>query len=140
VIHPITNRTELHGTKGSILEDHSWEKPVRVFSSHPDALVKGEYYSPDIEHQPFPGYYKISMGYEDAYFADCILKEREPEFTPQEAREGVAVVLLAYLSAKNERTTKMDELIKVYEKEGTKSILKGLEDQTQKNYESLNWN
>ena len=140
VIHPITNRTELHGTKGSILEDHSWEKPVRVFSSHPDALVKGEYYSPDIEHQPFPGYYKISMGHEDAYFADCILEEKEPEFTPQEAREGVAVVLLAYLSAKNGRITKMDELIKTYEKEGTKSILEGLEAKTQKNYEFLKWN
>lgn len=138
-VHPLTNKTELHGTKGTIFEDHDWEKPVKVFSSHPEAEVKGAYYSPEIEHGPFPDYYKISMGHEDAYFTKCILEDKKPEFTPEEARQGVAVVLLAYLSAKNGRMTSMDELIEVYKKEGTRSILEGLGEVTQKNYVNLNW-
>jgi len=138
-VHPLTNKTELHGTKGTIFEDHDYEKPVRIFSSHPDAEVKGAYYSPIIEHGPFPDYYKISMGHEDAYFAQCILEDKKPDFTPEEARQGVAVVLLAYLSAKNGRMTSMDELMKVYKKEGTKSILDGLGEVTQLNYSHLNW-
>ncbi len=138
-VHPLTNKTELHGTKGTIFEDHDWERPVKIFSSHPEAEVKGAYYSPEIEHGPFPDYYKISMGHEDAYFAECILEDKKPEFTPEEARQGVAVVLLAYLSAKNGRMTSMDELMEVYKKEGTRSILQGLGEVTQKNYEKLNW-
>lgn len=138
-IHLPTNRTELHGTKGTILEDHSWENPIRVLSSHPDAEVKGEFYSPSIEHGPFPQYYKISMGYEDAYFAECILEDKEPEFTPEQAKQGVAVVLLSYLSAKNGRITTMDELMKIYKTTGTKSVLKDLESVTQKNYGKMQW-
>ena len=138
-VHPLTNKTELHGTKGTIFEDHDWEKPVRIFSSHPEAEVKGEYYTPEIEHGPFPDYYKISMGHEDAYFAECILEDKMPEFTPEEARQGVAVVLLAYLSAKNGRITKMEELVDIYKKEGTRNILKGLGEVTQMNYGNLKW-
>jgi predicted dehydrogenase len=138
-VHRPSNKTELHGTKGTIFEDHDWERPVKVFSSHPDAEVKGEFYSPEIEHGPFPDYYKISMGREDAYFAECILEDKEPEFTPEEARKGVAVVLLSYLSAKNRRMTSMDELMKIYKKEGTKSVLEGLGEVTQINYENLKW-
>ena len=138
-VHPLTNKTELHGTKGTIFEDHDWEKPVKVFSSHPEAEVKGAYYSPEIEHGPFPDYYKISMGHEDAYFAKCILEDKKPEFTPEEARQGVAVVLLAYLSAKNGRLTSMNELMDVYKKKGTKTILEGLREVTQINYNYLKW-
>ncbi len=137
-VHPLTNRTELHGTKGTILEDHSWNDPVQIFSSHPEAEIKGEFYGPKIEHGPFPEYYKISMGHEDAHFAECILADKKPEFTPEEAREGVAVVLLAYLSAKNGRRTSMEELIKLYKTEGTKTIIKGLENEIQQNYRKMN--
>jgi UDP-N-acetylglucosamine 3-dehydrogenase len=138
-IHLPTNRTELHGTRGTILEDHSWENPIRVLSSHPEAEVKGEFYSPSIEHGPFPQYYKISMGYEDAYFAECILEDKEPEFTPEQAKQGVAVVLLSYLSAKNGRITTMDELMKIYKTTETKSVLKDLESVTQKNFGKMQW-
>ncbi len=138
-IHPLTNRTELHGTKGSVLEDHSWNDPVQIFSSHPEAEVKGEFFSPKIEHGPFPEYYKISMGHEDAYFARCILEDKKPEFTPEEARTGIAVVLLAYLSAKNGRITSMDELMKIYKTEGTKNIIKGVKEVIQQNYGEMNW-
>ncbi|MFW9784275.1 MAG: Gfo/Idh/MocA family protein [Candidatus Heimdallarchaeota archaeon] len=138
-VHTLTNRTELHGTKGSILEDHSWQDPIRVFSSHPEAEVKGEFYSPKVEHGPYPDYYKISMGKEDAYFADCILDNKQPEFTPEDAKKGVAVVLLSYLSAKKRVTVRMEELMKVYKSEGTETILEGLEDVVQRNYKSISW-
>ena len=138
-IHPLTNRTELHGTKGSILEDHSWQDPIRVFSSHPEAEIKGEFYSPKVEHGPFPEYYKISMGKEDAYFAKCILEDKKPEFTPEQARQGVAVVLLSYLSAKKGTITTMEELMNVYKTQGTKSILEGLNSIIQPNYKYISW-
>jgi hypothetical protein len=79
------------------------------------------------------------MGKEDEYFTNCILENKQPEFTPDEARQGVAVVLLAYLSAKKDSITTMDELNKIYRKEGTRSILEGLDDIVQKNYKNLRW-
>ncbi|MHA1144813.1 MAG: Gfo/Idh/MocA family protein [Candidatus Helarchaeota archaeon] len=138
-IHPPMNSTELHGTKGSLFEDHSLDEPVRVFSSHPEAEKKGQYYRPSIQHAPFPKYYIISAFHEDAHFAECILNDKEPEFTPEQAKEAVAGVLLCYLSAKNGRPTKMDELKKLAKTEGTKEILKGLPDVTQQNHEKLKW-
>ncbi|MFX1450440.1 MAG: Gfo/Idh/MocA family protein [Promethearchaeota archaeon] len=141
-IHTPYNATELHGTKGSILEDHQWDNPLKIFSSHPDAEIKGFFYSPKKdppEHGPFPKYYVISARGEDTHFAECILNNTEPEFTPEQAREAVAVILLGYLSVKRGTLTKMDELKKVAKKEGTKSILQGLEELMQKNYENLNW-
>ena len=138
-VHPPTNRLELHGTKGTILEDHAWEKPIQILTSHEDAQQKGEFYSPSVEHGPFPKYYEISMGKEDAYFAECILEDKEPEFAPEEAKEGVAVVLLAYLSAKKGTITSMDELKKVARTAGTRTILDGLEKVTQKNYGNIKW-
>lgn len=138
-LHPPTNRTELHGTKGTILEDHSWENPVQVFSSHKEAEKKGVFYSPSVEHGLFPKYYLISAHVEDEYFAECILEDKEPEFTPEHAREAIAVVLLSYLSAKKGSIATMDELNNIYETKGTKSILEDLDEIMQKNYENLKW-
>ena len=98
-IHPPYNSTELHGTLGSLMEDHSVEQPVQVYSSHDEAEKKGTYYRPDVEHGPFPKYYIISARNEDTYFAECLLEKKQPEFTLNEAREAVATVLLSYLSA-----------------------------------------
>ncbi|MHA1230919.1 MAG: Gfo/Idh/MocA family protein [Candidatus Helarchaeota archaeon] len=138
-IHPPTNRLELHGTKGSILEDHSWQKPVQIFSSHEEAEKKGVFYSPEIEHGPFPKYYIISFRYEDTHFAECILEDKEPEFSPEEAKEAVAVAHLAYLASKKATIATMDELKKLIKKEGTASLFKDLEHAVQKNYEKLKW-
>jgi predicted dehydrogenase len=140
-VHPLNNSTELQGTKGTIYEDHSRDNPLKIFSSHPEAEKKGEFYSPSevIEHGPYPQYYTISARYEDRYFAECILNDREPEFTPEQAREAVAVVLLSYLSAKNGRITTMDELKKLDKKVGTQTILDGFLPAIQKNYDHLNW-
>ncbi|MFB0562025.1 MAG: Gfo/Idh/MocA family protein [Candidatus Lokiarchaeia archaeon] len=138
-VHPLNNTLELHGTKGTILEDHSWENPVKVLSSHEEAEKKGEYYSPSIEHGPYPKYYIISAYHEDTHFAECILNDTTPEFTPEQAKEAVAVVLLAYLSAKKGTIATMDELRTIAKKRETKRILDGLEKVTQKNYKKMKW-
>ncbi len=138
-VHPLTNRLELHGTKGTIVEDHSWERPVQVFSSHESAEIKGEFYSPQVEHGPYPQYYIISARIEDSHFADCIQNDTEPEFTPTQAREAVAITLLAYLSAKNRRPTARRELDTVAKSKGTRSILDGLNDVMLRNYDAMHW-
>ncbi len=140
-VHPLNNTTELQGTKGTIYEDHSRENPLKIFSSHPEAEKKGEFYSPSvpIEHGPYPQYYTISARYEDRYFAECVLDDKEPEFTPEQAKEAVAIVLLSYLSAKKRTIVTMDELKKIAKKKGTHSILEDFLPNIQNNYKNLNW-
>ena len=95
---------------------------------------RGKWYKPEIEHSPFPIYYEISSRIEDQYFTDCILEDKEPEFTPEQARDAIASILMGYLSAKRGRPVKYEDLINVYNKEGTRSILEGLEKYVQNNY------
>ena len=140
-IHPLNNNLELHGTLGTLLEDHSWNEPIKIFSSHSEAEKKGEYYIPSepLEHGPYPKYYTISARYEDTHFAECILTGKNPEFTPEQAKNAVAVVLLAYLSAKNGRITHMDELIEIYNTIGTQNILENYAEVIHHNYNHLHW-
>nr|MDO8114453.1 Gfo/Idh/MocA family oxidoreductase [Candidatus Sigynarchaeota archaeon] len=137
--HPLNNNSELVGTKGHILEDHSWDKPLKVFSKHPDAVKKGEYYEVGMEHGAYPKYYMISAFHEDTHFAECVLNDTKPEFTPEQAKEAVAGVLLGYLSAKKGAPAKMDELKSMAASKGTKQLLQGLEDVVLKNYQSMKW-
>jgi len=131
----LNNQIELYGTKGSIIEDHLREKPVKIFSQH-EAMGRniGKWYEPEIEHGPYPKYYDISMKIEDEYFTDCILEDKDPEFTPEQAKEAIATVLMGYLSAKRGVAVTRDDLMELYKKEGTKSILEGLENYVQNNY------
>ena len=140
-IHTPYNSTELHGTRGSLLEDHNLNNPIKIFSSHKDAEMKGYFYSPKEppEHAPFPKYYMISAREEDTYFTDCVINNKTPEFTPEHAKEAVATILLSYLSVKNGRLTHMEDLKEIEESEGTKSILEGLEDYMHRNYGNLKW-
>ena len=66
------------------------------------------------------------MGIEDAYFTECILEDKDPDFKPEDAKEAVATALLAYLSAIKGKTTNMDELIDLYKTKGTKTIFEQL--------------
>ena len=134
VISPPTNSLEIYGTKGTIIENHMWENPVQINSTH-DAMGrnKGIWFEPKIEHGPFPKYYEISARIEDTYFTDCILNDKKPEFTPQQARQAVATVLLAYLSAIKNRTVSYRELMEIYKTEGTKTILNGINNVIQNN-------
>ena len=138
-VHTPTNRLELHGTKGTIMEDHDWERPVKVFSTREDVKKEGLWYSPDLEHGPFPVYYTISFRNEDTHFAECILNDTVPEFAPEEAREAVAVVHLAYLAAKKGGIATMDELKEMVRVHGSKCIFDGLEKVPLRNYECLKW-
>lgn len=138
-VHPPTNRLELHGTKGTILEDHAWESPVSIFSSHEHAEKKGDFYSPKVEHGVYPKYYLISAREEDTHFANCILNDRAPDFTPEQAKQAVAVTLLSYLSAKKGTAAAMSELETLAKTKGTKSVLDGLEKAVQRNYDRMRW-
>ncbi|TFG04263.1 MAG: Gfo/Idh/MocA family oxidoreductase [Promethearchaeota archaeon] len=130
-----TNSMEIYGTKGTILEDHSWENPIKIFSSCEEMGDNmNKWHEPEIEHGPFPKYYDISSRIEDEHFARCILEDKEPEFSPEQAREAIATVLMGYLSSRKGAAVTYDELMEVYTTKGTRSILEGLENYVQINY------
>ncbi len=135
VTTPPTNSMEVYGTKGTILENHAWEKPVKINSFHKDLGDKrGLWYEPEIEHGVFPKYYEISARIEDDYFTNCILEDKEPEFTPEQAKFAIATVLMGYLSARTGKIATYNDLMEIYQTKGTKSILEGLEKYVQNNY------
>ncbi len=123
------NSMEIYGTRGTILENHMWDRPVRIFSSQDAAGEnKNQWFEPEIEHAPFPLYYNISARNEDEYFARCILEDREPEFTPEQAKNAIAAVLMGYLSAETGKAATRDDLSAVAKSAGTRSILEALAD------------
>ncbi len=134
VVTPPTNSMEVHGTLGSIVENHMWQDPVQIHSTHEEmGANKGQWFTPKIEHGPFPLYYNIAARLEDAHFTQCILHDTEPEFTPEAARSAIAGCLMGYLSARRGETVTYDKLMTVMQTTGTKSILEGLEQFVQKN-------
>ncbi|TXT66612.1 MAG: Oxidoreductase domain-containing protein [Promethearchaeota archaeon] len=127
VVSPPTNSLEIYGTKGTILENHMLDEPVKIYSNHEQmGDNKGKWVIPEIEHAPFPKYYEISARIEDSYFTECILEDKTPEFTPEEAREAIATVLLSYLSAQMGYRVSYDELLRIYEAQGSHVILNGI--------------
>jgi len=122
VISPPTNSLEIYGTKGTIIENHEWKKPVKIFSNHESmGNNKGKWYEPEIKHGSY-------------YFTDCIINDVKPDFSPEQAREAIKTVLLSYLSAKTEKLVTVDDLMEVHNSKGTKSILEGLEKYINNNY------
>lgn len=135
VVTPPTNSLEIYGTKGTILENHAWKNPVKINSTHEDfGKNSGIWYEPKIEHGPYPKYYEISSRIEDSHFINCILEDKEPEFTPEQARSAISTILLGYLSAKMGKTANIEDLMEIYQTKGTKSIIEGLEHVIQNNY------
>ena len=124
---PPFNSLEIYGTGGTILENHMWEKPVRIYSHH-EAMAEQKYqwFEPEIEHAPFPGYYAICAKYLDEYFARCVIEDREPEFTPEKAKSAIAGVLMGYLSAQTGKAATRDDLMEVATNRGTRSLLEDL--------------
>ncbi|MHA1111494.1 MAG: Gfo/Idh/MocA family protein [Promethearchaeota archaeon] len=135
VISPPSNELQIYGTKGTIIENHDWEDPIRIFSNHPDMEEnQGKWFQPtDIDHAPFPHYYAISMGAEDLHFAKCILNDTEPEFTPQDAKKTVEAVLMAYESANRNKPVTKEQLQKLKAEKGSEYVLKRLKRHIQKN-------
>jgi predicted dehydrogenase len=124
---PPFNSLEIYGSGGSILENHMWQRPVRIFSHH-EAIAEHKYqwFEPEIEHAPFPGYYAIAARHLDEYFARCILEGREPEFTPEQAKSAIAGVLMGYLSAQTGKAATRDDLMELAANKGTRSLLESL--------------
>ena len=126
-VTPPFNSLEIYGTRGTILENHMWEKPVRIYSHH-EAMAehKQQWFEPEIEHAPFPRYYTISAKHLDEYFARCILEDREPEFTPDKAKSAIAGVLMGYLSVQTGKAATRNDLMEVAKNRGTRSLLENL--------------
>jgi predicted dehydrogenase/Xaa-Pro aminopeptidase len=123
------NSLEIYGSMGTIIENHMWEKPVKIFSYH-DSMddYKGQWYEPEIEHKPFPGYYNISIKNEDEYFAQCILENKDPEFTPEDAKSAITAILMGYLSFQSGKSVTRKELLLYVNDHGSASILHSLPD------------
>ena len=121
------NSLEIYGTRGTILENHMWEKPVRIYSQH-EAMAehRQQWFEPEIEHAPFPGYYTISAKHLGEYFARCIIEDREPEFTPEQAKSAIAGVLMGYLSAQTGKAATRHDLMELATNRGTRSLLENL--------------
>lgn len=124
---PPYNSLEIHGSQGTIIENHMWDRPVRIYSSHESmGEHRQQWYEPQIEHKPFPGYYNISVRNTDEHFARCILEKKEPEFTPEDAKSAIEAVLMGYLSAQTGKAVTRADLAAVRKEQGTLTILKSL--------------
>lgn len=97
------NRLEFYGTEGTIIVDHSCEKPVMYHSVHPGMETDGWVW-PEVEHETYPGYFPLAFRNEIKYFIDCILKDKEPEFGGQMGLESIKVVEAAYKAVKTGKT------------------------------------
>jgi predicted dehydrogenase len=127
------NTMEIYGTKGTILEDHSLAKPVKIFS-YDERMGEGvgRWQEPEIEHAAYPGYYLISANKTDEYFAECVLENKPIEFTPADSARPIADVMAGYLSFIEKRWVDVDEVEKMADEalkgkgEGSIGILKRL--------------
>ena len=66
-------------------------------------------------------------------------KNSDPEFTPQQARAAVEVVLLGYMSAKNNWPVTLDEFREEVAANGSTQLLEDLDPYVKKNFEQLKW-
>lgn len=124
---PPFNSMEIYGTKGTIFENHAWEKPVRIYSmTSDDPNQRQQWYEPECEHAPFPKYYPISVKQEDEHFAKCILNGTKPEFTPEQAMHAIEAILSGYLSHIEGRPVKCEEVRQMGKEGRTIEILKKL--------------
>jgi len=102
------NRLEFYGTEGTIIVDHSYEKPVMYHSVHRGMETDG-WVRPEVEHETYPGYFPLAFRNEIKYFIDCILEDREPEFGGEMGLESIRVVEAAYKAVKTGKTQKVNE-------------------------------
>jgi predicted dehydrogenase len=100
------NRLEFYGTEGTIIVDHSCEKPVMYHSVHCGMETDG-WVRPDVEHETYPGYFPLAFRNEVKYFIDCIREDREPEFGGRMGLESIKIVEAAYKAVKTGKTQKV---------------------------------
>jgi predicted dehydrogenase len=65
---------------------------------------------PKVEHQPYPGYYRISFRLEAEPFVDCILQDRQPELSGEDGKAAVEIALLGYQSVKTGKEIRRGEV------------------------------
>ncbi len=97
------NTLEVYGTKGTILENHNWERPLKLCSTLPGP-DQGKWISPDVEHRVYPGYYPLTFEAEVRHFYESIATSREPFFTSEQARSALEVILMGYEASRTGRT------------------------------------
>jgi len=102
VSEPI-QRLEFYGTEGTIIIDHSCEKPVKYYSAHKGMETCG-WVIPDVEHEIYPGYFPLTFGNEVKYFIDCILENKEPEFGGNMGKETIKIIEAAYKAVRTGKT------------------------------------
>ena len=126
-VTPPFNSLEIYGSRGTILENHMWEKPLRIFSNHESlGENRNKWFEPEVEHATFPKYYSISVRHADEHFAECIIEDKEPDFSPEDAKSAIAGVLTGYLSAHTGKPATKDELLEIANTKGTLSLLEDL--------------
>ncbi|VVB62136.1 UDP-N-acetylglucosamine 3-dehydrogenase [uncultured archaeon] len=100
-------RLEFYGTEGTIIVDHSYEKPLMYHSVHCGMETNG-WVRPDVEHETYPGYFPLTFRNEINYFIDCIIENREPEFSGKMGIESIKVVEAAYKAVKTGKTQNVE--------------------------------
>lgn len=96
------NSLDIYGTKGTILEDHSWEQPIKVFSTLPGP-DQGKWVTPEVEHAVYPGYYPLTFEAEVKHFYDCIINDKEPLTTGENGKKALEIILLGYEASRTGR-------------------------------------
>ncbi|HEY9161575.1 MAG TPA: Gfo/Idh/MocA family oxidoreductase [Desulfomonilia bacterium] len=97
------NTIEIYGTKGTILEDHNREQPLKLFSTLPGP-DQGKWVCPEVEHRPYPGYYPLTFELEVKHFYECVSEGREPFVTGEFGKKALEVILLGYEASETGRT------------------------------------
>jgi UDP-N-acetylglucosamine 3-dehydrogenase len=99
VVSEPLQRLEFYGTEGTIIIDHSCEKPLKYFSAHKGMETDG-WVKPEVWHEIYPGYFPLTFSNEVKYFIDCIKENREPEFGGNMGKETIKIIEACYKAAK----------------------------------------
>ena len=97
------NSVEIYGTKGTILENHNWEHPIKLFSTLPGP-DQGRWVCPEVEHRVYPGYYPLTFEAEVRHFYECIVNDTEPLMSGEDGRRALEIIVLGYEASKTEKT------------------------------------
>ncbi len=97
------NTLEIYGTKGTILEDHNREQPIKLFSTLPGP-DQGKWVCPEVEHRTYPGYYPLTFELEVKHFYECVISGKEPFVTGEMGKKALETILLGYEASSTGRT------------------------------------
>jgi len=125
-ISPANNSLEIFGDEGTILESHDGTPPLRIYSQAEAAGdMQYDWDEPEVHHDEFPGYYFISGRNTDDHFAQCLLEDKEFEYTLEDAMSAVECALMGYLSFLEQRPVKREELLSMADTKSIYERLKG---------------